>query len=120
MEVEDIEHHKPPVDTIRYYSKEAPKRTNFKLFNVTNTGFRFHLLLISNDEIEGEDTPSYPYGEIADSATYIDTTHAVFSDGNCKIDFYFNGDTVKIVENGNCEKYRNKKITFNSVFYKNK
>ena len=102
-----------------YYNKDKQiQDASFDLSNITNTGFKFHLLLVSDNY--DEDADGYPYAELGDSATYVEPNHAVFSDGNCKIDFYFKGDTIKIVENGKCDKYRNEKVSFNSIFYKSK
>ncbi len=100
----------------KYFDKTGKFNTaKLSLYNFTKKGFAFYLLLVSKNSNNSEE---YPCAELIDSAKYIDHNHAVFSDGNCKIDFYFEGDSVKILENGKCKQYRNEKMTFDAVLYR--
>ena len=100
----------------KYFDKTGKFNTaKLSLYNFTKKGFSFYLFLVSKNSNNSEE---YPCAELIDSAKYIDYNHAVFSDGNCKIDFYFEGDSVKIVENGKCKQYRNEKMTFDAVLYR--
>ncbi len=112
-EIIDIsEYNKAPKYTKKTYANETFFYSILSLYDITDEGFDFYLFVVPNKS----NLYNVPAGEIAGRAKFIAQDHAFAKIENCRLDFVLKGDSVVVIKEANCVKFRHKDISFDGIY----